>query len=72
MVEVRNKIEKGDEIECISPEMKTLPLTPGAIRANNGEIIESANPGMSVKIEISANYLLPGDFLRKREINREK
>ncbi len=72
MVDVRNKIEKGDEIECISPEMKTLSFTPGAIRANNGEIIESANPGMSVKIEISADYLLPGDFLRKREIDREK
>lgn len=66
-IKIKNRIKKGDSLECISPGMNAFPFKLGTMTANNGKTLEIANPGISVNIEVSSDEVSPGDFLRKKE-----
>ena len=66
-LEVRNKIEKGDELECISPGMKSVTFTVNNLYLENGSEVLKANNGMEILIPIPSK-ISAGDFLRKKEL----
>lgn len=66
LLEVRNKLNVGDEVEVIQPKGDPIKITFPKMQNNkNGESIESANPNTIIKIKTTLN-LSEKDMIRKK------
>ncbi len=66
IVEVRNRLDKGDRLDIITPD-QTIPITLDEFKnAETGEVIEvaSAGQGFSITLKVSEG-VSEGDILRK-------
>ena len=66
-VEIRNRLDKGDKLDVITPE-KTIPIALDEFKdAKTGEIIEAASAGQGFAIILKAQKGVEiGDVVRKR------
>lgn len=68
LLEVRNKLNVGDEVEVIQPKGDPIKINFPEMQNNkNGESIESANPNTIIKIKTTLN-LSEKDMIRKKVI----
>ncbi len=68
LLEVRNKLKVGDEVEVIQPKGDSIKINFPEMQNNkNGESIESANPNTIIKIKTTLN-LSEKDMIRKKVI----
>jgi len=68
LLEVRNKLNVGDEVEVIQPQGDPIKINFSEMQNNkNGESIESANPNTIIKIKTDLN-LSEKDMIRKKVI----
>lgn len=68
LLEVRNKLNVGDEVEIIQPKGDPIKINFPEMQNNkNGESIESANPNTIIKIKTTLN-LSEKDMIRKKVI----
>jgi putative protease len=68
LLEVRNKLNVGDEVEVIQPKGDPIKINFPEMQNNkNGESIESANPNTIIKIKTDLN-LNEKDMIRKKVI----
>jgi putative protease len=69
VVEVRNKIFKGDELELIVPGQKTFTVTADYLLDEEGAEIEAApHPKQLIKIPLAAE-VTAGSLLRRQKEN---
>ena len=48
VIEVRNVIRPGDQLEYMAPSLKNIPFTVAEVQSLNGNPLEQANPNMEV------------------------
>ena len=69
LVEQRNRFEKGDRLEILSPSSVGLSFEVGTIVGEDGEERETAHLVQEKVTVFCPHELKPGDILRKRMIS---
>ncbi len=68
-LEVRNRLDKGDKLDVITPK-KTIPITLDKFKnAANGKVIDAASAGQGFSIILDAPEGVEEGFVVRKKLN---